>query len=84
MLLLSISLYLCAISVPIYNGRASEGSAFNFTSEEFKTLHKRATIEEELGVGDYVAVGYTICSFGGDGTYPSYIGFNLQFVITLI
>ncbi|TFK60035.1 hypothetical protein BDN72DRAFT_864672 [Pluteus cervinus] len=72
------------VKIPIYEGRASEGYPFNFTPEDFKTLHKRPTVSEELGVGDYVVVGYTIATFGGGGAFPSMVGFNLQFVILLI
>ncbi|TFK58430.1 hypothetical protein BDN72DRAFT_865940 [Pluteus cervinus] len=73
----------CQAVIPIYDGRASTGSPFNFSYQDFANLKQGKRYEGglmDLTHEDLVVVGYTINTFG---TAPPNVCFNLQFVILM-
>lgn len=68
--------------VPIYDGRMSNNTPFNFTDQDFKALSIRPLWKqgkEEVG-NNLVAIGYTASTFGDS---KQFLSLNLQFVIVL-
>lgn len=74
--------------VPIYDGRNVDGGKqFTYTDADFSQLTKWPIYEcglQDLPCDSLVSVGYTVNTFGGDGSRgPTSLSTNIHFVILL-